>query len=315
VVEARRLVDDVWPWRDWYSRLIAKRILSHFISKAYVPISESTTASRGGGVLGQEVDLVKELKELKATVSELANAVAEVKAILADLTGPYSLYKPREEAKPQATVQTQVQQAPSMPETTVTAPRVVEETRREGAQVAEKPEVKPAPQATRPPPSGFEELAGILGEAGRVVREERAALAGASVKRTLTLMSIIYELMKHYPRSSVERVLDLIEQLKIVSSEEAKLMKATLDVVDQSIRENITPEENTLLMYILLKNIGVREEALEEEVLRTVLKALTTLRREGRHTLEVAKKGETEGGKDNSMGGEGGGNKWESLQQ
>lgn len=309
MVEPGVLVEKIWPWRDWYSRLIVKKILSYFLSKSLVSLPEPEYASttREVGEVGQEVDLVRDLKELKTTVSELASALAEIKAILADLTGPYSLYRPREEVKPQITTQPAPQTTSSEIESTTTTPRIIEEARREKPQVIEKPEVTPSTPPTRSAPSELRELAGILSEASRVIREERATLTGVALNRMLLLMKTTYELMKYYPRSSVERILELIENLKIVSSDEAKLIKTIIDTVEQSIKENITPEENTLLIYLFLRNMGIREEALEEEVLKTIVNMLTESRR--RKTIPPEQQ------RENQVDNKGDGYKWGSQQQ
>ena len=300
--EAQSALNKIWRCNCWFCRLFARKVLLHYIEKALVYMAEKSAVLGGGVIVAQELDVVKELRDLKTTVSELKSAIAEIKALLSDLTGPYSYYKPREEVE-----------APARPQPPA-PPTSIAEVRAETSRVeVEKPEVKPPTPSGR----GLEEIAGVLGEAGRIVREEREVLAGVGLKQAVSLMRIIYEIMKIYPRSSVERMLDLVEQLKIVSREEMSVLRTTINIVEQSLKERITPEENVLLMYLLLKNIGVREEAIEEEVIKSVLNAVSMMRKMSKPTQEAREeKSETM-----SSGGVAGGslqgvdNKWENLQQ
>ncbi|MEM4434431.1 MAG: hypothetical protein QXY95_05895 [Thermosphaera sp.] len=303
MLDAGMYLDEVWPCNCWFCRFFTRPILSYFIKSAYVEEVET----RGGGergeeIVSQELDIGRELKELKSTVSELKNAVAEIKAALADLTGPYSYYKPKEEADQPL----QVARQPAISAEGSPAGSVGKEGRRGQEVETEKAQGK-----------GLEDLVDILSEAGRVVREEREALTGMSLKQTISLMKMIYEIRRLYPKSSVERILDLMEQLRIVSKEEAGILRTTINIVEQSLQENITPEENTLLMYLLLKNLGVREESIENEVMKTVLNAASVLRTRAKPAAESERNDKSERRSRRSSEGEvsqGGSDKWESQQ-
>ena len=282
--DVQLVLDMLWPCNCWFCRLLTKRILSRFVRRAlvYEAGPHAPEAPLGGEVMAsQEVDVVRELRELKATTSELKSALAEIKALLADLTGPYSYYRPKEEAErvqqlavsataaegraegPEAGAQSQVQAQ-------ARAPRAVEG-------VAAKPSA----------PRELEALADILGEASRVVKEERSVLAGVSLKQAVSLLRTAYELLKLYPKSSVERMLELAEQLRVLSKDEVAILRTTLNIAEQSLKEDITPEENTMLMYMLLKGVGVKEESIEEEVVRTVLSTMSSIRRARKSGLAV----------------------------
>ncbi|QOR93801.1 hypothetical protein IMZ38_03885 [Thermosphaera chiliense] len=275
MLEAQTALNKIWPCDCWFCRLFTRRILSHYVKSAYVYRVEPRVIPGGETELSQELDIGKELKDLKNAVSELRSAVAEIKAVLADLTGPYSYYKPKEEVEP---TQHRAEQVAVTPAGVGGAPGPSAEPGR-----AEKPVEK----QLKPSGKGFEELVDILSEAGRVVREEREAFTSISLKQTINLMKMIYEVRKLYPKASVERILDLMEQLRIVSKEEASILRTTINIVEQSLEENITPEENTLLMYMLLKNLGIREEGVEDEVMRTVLKTLALQRTKSQHAVEA----------------------------
>ncbi len=305
MLEAQSVIEKLWPCDCWFCKLFTRRILLHYVKSAYVYRTQPRVVPGGEYGLSQELDIGRELKDLKNAVSELKNAMAEIKAVLADLTGPYSYYRPKEEAEMAQTRPEQVATAPpgvsTMAEATSEAGK--------GGKTVEKP--------PKTGGGGFEDLVDILSEAGRVVREEREALKGVSLKQALSLMRMVYEVRKFYPKASVERILELMEQLRIVSKEEANILRTTINIVEQSLSENITPEENTLLMYMLLKNLGIRDEAVEDEVMKTVLSSLALLRARAQHASE-AEEGRNEkhskrGRREESA--QGVSDKWENQQQ
>jgi len=289
--DVQLVLERLWPCDCWFCRLFAKRILSHFVRRALVyEVGARELRASGGEVsVSQEVDVVKELRELKATSSELKSALAEIKAMLADLTGPFSYYKPREEAR-------QAQPAPAPVAVGPSAAAAAAEERAEvGAPGPEALAVEPRPRAPRAVEEGagsqaareLGPLAGVLSEASKVVKEERSVLAGVSLKQAISLLGTVYELLRIYPRSSVERMLELAEKLRVLTKDEVAVLRTTLDIAEQSLREGITPEENTMLMYMLLKGVGLKEESIEEEVAKTVLSTLSSMRRARRASLAV----------------------------
>jgi len=282
--DVQLVLDRLWPCDCWFCRLFAKRILSRFVRRAIVYEAELREPEALGGEVrvSQEIDVVKELKDLKATTSELKSALAEIKAMLADLTGPYSYYKPKEEAERAQRAQL-VPVAPAPVAAPAATPSAVATATEERAEAPPAEARARAPRAleevARPSTRGLEELASVLGEASKVVKEERSVLAGVSLKQAISLLRTAYELLKIYPRSSVERMLELAERLRVLSKEEAEVLRTTINIAEQSLKEDITPEESTMLMYMLLKGIGLKEESIEEEVVRTVLSTLSSMRR------------------------------------
>jgi len=305
VLEAQRALDKLWPCDCWFCRLFTRRILLHYVKSAYVYRIEPRVVPGGERGLSQDLDIGRELKDLKNAVSELKNAMAEIKAVLADLTGPYSYYRPKEEAEA-------AQTRPEQVATATAGVGSVAETPPEAGR-GERPVEKPPKTSGR----GFEELVDILSEAGRVVREEREALRGVSLKQALSLMRMVYEIRKFYPKASVERILELMEQLRIVSKEEASILRTTINIVEHSLLENITPEENTLLMYMLLKNLGIRDEAVEDEVMKTVLSSLALLRAKAQHKSEAGEGGSEKHSKRGRQEetAQGVSDRWENQQQ
>jgi hypothetical protein len=282
--DVQLVLDRLWPCDCWFCRLFAKRILSRFVRRAIVYEAELREPKALGGEVrvSQEIDVVKELKELKATTSELKSALAEIKAMLADLTGPYSYYKPKEEAERAQRAQL-VPVAPAPVAAPAATPSAVATAAEERAEAPPAEARARAPRAleevARSSTRELEELASVLGEASKVVKEERSVLAGVGLKQAISLLRTAYELLKIYPRSSVERMLELAERLRVLSKEEAEVLRTTINIAEQSLKEDITPEESTMLMYMLLKGIGLKEESIEEEVVRTVLSTLSSMRR------------------------------------
>lgn len=293
-MDERELLSQVWPCRAWFCRLVARRVLGYFVSRSITYKPVQVGGERGVVDMGSpELDLVKELKELKSTVNELKTALAEIKAALADLTGPFSYYKPPVEEKREVQLTPVPSRQPAPPATTAVP----------GA--PEKP-TPPVREEEKPSIQVLERVLPAVEEAERVIREERSRLAGTTLKRVLGLMKTLYEIRRLYPKASIEDVVNLLEQLSIINKNEASTLRATMNTVEHSLRENITPEENVLLIYLLLRNLGVRDEALEEEVLRTIMESLSTMRKKPR--------GE-QGTPVSTSSSEGGSDKWESQPQ
>lgn len=279
------IIDEVWPCRCWFCRLFTRRVLNYFARGGAVSLCEG-----GGGevvVASSEADLAKELRSLRDGLEELKRAVAEIKAVVADLTGPYSLYKPPEQPVQQTA---QLQQAPA--------------SGGEGTKSISQPvsggggEVKPSTLSEAPGVTGLGEITGALSEISGVLREERARVASYSLKRVIGLIRTIHELRRLYPRSSVESIVTVLEKLGVVSDKELELLKASMDLVEEGLKQGVSTEESALMMYLLLKNLGVRDEELEDEAMRVVLQALM---------VRKVKAGETST--------EGGSDKWASQQQ
>ncbi|GEM_PF-1180655 len=334
-----KLLDKLWPCRCWYCRLFTRRILKHFIAKAIVEkpvVEEKPMEVEAVSTAAPSMDVVKEITELKKGFDELKKAIAEIKALLSDLTGPYSYYKPPEEEKPvkkkEEITSTEkgvgvkiVERKPeiipseelSVSETVKPEETVYEEKEGRLPQAPEEKLVlKPRERGVeheyvKPPTIGEKmetspELLSMIRSVQEAVKEERSRLASSSLKQTITIIKTLYELRKIYPRSSIEALLKLIEALNIIPREEVELLKTSMEIVEESLKQGVSPDESVILLYMLLKNLGVRDESLEEELTKTMLKTLMIMRKETRSQKEI-------GGLDTSA--EGGNNKWVSQQQ
>lgn len=265
-MSSNELLDKVWSCKCWFCRLFTRRILSYFLHKAsaYAQIP----CEKGGVTVSEEVSITKELKELKNAIDELKQAIVEIKTTIADLTGPFSLYRASEEVgKPSAQVTQQIQR-----------------TEAEASKPVEKPVEK---EAGLP---GRRELPQLLTGISEALREERAKRAEVSFKKMLNTMRVLYELRRLYPRSNIETIVRMLEEIRVLSPDEISVLKAAANLVEESLREDISYEENTLMMLTLLKNMGIRSNELEEEAFRVAVDLLAARRQRAR---ELGKSGVT----------------------
>lgn len=260
--------------------------------------------------MGEEVDLLKEIKGLRSELEELKRALAEVKATLSDLTGPYSYYKPPVETekrvKPGEIVGVErggETTAPTSIEKSVEKERE-EEVSREEVRGEERREIEKPAEARTEAREAREEFLPLLRGVQEAIMEERERVVSTSLDRVVTIIKTLYELRKLYPRSSIEGLVKLLEKMNIVSSRELELLKASMEVVEESLKTSTSPEENIMLLYMILKNLGVRDEKLEEEVTKSMLRTLALMRRRGSRREESS---------DETRKGDS--NKWEYQQQ
>lgn len=265
-VHVDEYVKSLWDCNCWFCRLVTHRILRCLIK------FKVETINTGEGALTQsDVDLLKELKDLKNTVEELKKAVVEIKATLADLTGPFGAYRaPEEYEKRSKRLEgEQIVVSQALPETRATG--------EEGLSVS----ISTKPEQQRPVRVVEEgrELAKVLEGVGEVLRKEKVRIIETNLTKMLNTMKLLYELRRLYPKASIETIIKILEDMKMLPPDDINLLKATVNLVEESLKENITHEENVLIMYTLLKQLGFRSEELEDEAMRTVLDVLATKRR------------------------------------
>ena len=284
--EKNELLDKVWSCKCWFCRLLTRRILSRLVE---IEVEGRERLEGVEAVAQGEVDVVRELKELRSAVEDLKKAVVEIKAVLADLTGPFSAFRAVEEAgKPVTRVQ--VQQIPVQAPVEERAPMVTVE------KPVERVEAKPA--TVKAERQEERELRQVITGVSEVLREERARVAEAGLKKLLNVMKTIYELRALYPRSSIESIIKMLEEIKLFSPGEIELLKAAVEHVEESLKEGISHEESVLLMYVLMRQLGIKSEDVEEEAIRTVFDVLASKRK--KKVLANVKEGK---------------NEWESQQQ
>ncbi|MEM4035502.1 MAG: hypothetical protein QXU97_02660 [Fervidicoccaceae archaeon] len=260
----RDSLGDLWRCNCQFCRLFALRLLRRVVKLEYA------SDERGDEAVSQsEVDLAKDLRELKTTVEELKRAMVELKAALADLTGPFSAYKPLEDAERYSAGMQAA--APAQPQ--------LERVSMRSEKPSEAATIEPGHPVEKPGALEERGLTHVLAGISEVLHKERARITRTGLERVLKTIKTLYELRRLYPRANIETIVKMLEEMKVLTSEEANLLKTAMNLVEESLRENISHEENVLMMFMLLRQLGVKSEELEEEALRTMLDLLTFKRR------------------------------------
>ena len=231
-----------------------------------------------------EIDeLRKEISELKKGLEELKEVVAEIRASLSDLQNPFAMLSP----PPQVPSET----------TGVSAPKKERVEEVEKAGLEEKPEIKVPVSGggeglsrvvkkeegfkTRTGFAGekeylsLEDLRGLISEIGKAIREEveeKPARRGKTmdVRRVIRILKTIYSLRKALPKESIENIVKLAEILGLITSDDKEVLDTIMSLVEDALKQDLTPDEQILVLYILMKNLGYVDENLEDEILKIV---------------------------------------------
>jgi len=234
-----------------------------------------------------EIDeLRKEIEELKNSLEELKEVVAEIRASLSDLQNPFAMLS----APPQETIpETKAPLTPSEREA---------EEMREGRSEAEvKPEIKIPVSGgrrglskaarkeigikTKETMSGgkeylsLEDLRDLITEIGKAIREEYSEKIvrqskTMDVRRVIRILKTIYSLRKALPKESIENIVKLAQILGLITSDDREVLDTVISLVEDALKQDLTPDEQILVLYILMKNLGYVDENLEDEILKIV---------------------------------------------
>lgn len=240
-------------------------------------------------------ELKKEVEELKKAVDGLKNVIAELRASLTDLTSPYALLKsiPSIPSSPEKTQETSTETSKSLEaleERTPTTkaskaikirvpskphpPSKSSKTQMEEFHPMKKSSIlyKEASHEKERKTVSLEELREVLRELGGVVREEekRTIKSKLDIRRVIYILKTIYNLRKALPRESIDNIIKLAEILGLITSSDKEVLETIGSLVEDALKQNLTPDEQVLVLYVLLKNLGYIDEALEEEIVRIV---------------------------------------------
>ena len=245
-----------------------------------------------------EIDeLRKEINQLKKGLEELKEVVAEIRASLSDLQNPFAMLSPPP-------------QTPSMT-TGTTAPENerIEET--EKTWLEEKPKIKIPVSGGGEELSrvirkeeGFkaktrfvgekdylslEDLKGLISDIGRAIKEEveeRSARRGKAmdVRRVIRILKTIYSLRKSLPKESIENIVKLAEILGLITSDDKEVLDTVMSLVEDALKQDLTPDEQILVLYILMKNLGYVDENLEDEILKIVSGVILSKKKKAKET-------------------------------
>ena len=299
------LIDLIWPCNCIICKYFTKPLLRLLLKNELEELSKQLEKRRLKEVsyMAEEapgevtVELKKEVEELKRAVNGLKNAIAELRASLTDLTSPYALLKsippipsPTTETPRETSVENSSRSLEISKEASSTkGPKVVK------IKVPPKPQPPPpkfpkkqleefhpmkgspilykqAPYEEEKKTVSLEELREMLRELGEVVSEEERSTAKPKldIRRVIYILKTIYNLRKALPRESIDNIIKLAEILGLITSTDREILNTIGSLVEDALKQDLTPDEQVLVLYVLLKNLGYIDEALEEEIIRIV---------------------------------------------
>jgi len=97
---------------------------------------------------------------------------------------------------------------------------------------------------------------------------------GSKLQRILRLMRVIFNLRGRVSPELLERYIDIFVGLRLITRDEAELVKNVLRAINEGYANGLGPEEQILLMTLLAKGLGINDEVLEEEALRVIAENL-----------------------------------------
>lgn len=227
-----------------------------------------------------EIDeLRKEISELKKGLEELKEVIADIKASISDLQNPFTMLSP-----PPTPSEPIARTVPKEEEV-----EKAQETGREIEQGFETPVLRGGGRLSRAikkeeirSKTGFgegkeylslEDMRELISEIGKAIREEiqeKPATRGkiVDVRRVIRILKTIYSLRKALPKESIENIVRLAEILRLITSDDREILDTIMSLVEDALKQDLTPDEQILVLYILMKNLGYVDEDLEDEILK-----------------------------------------------
>ena len=299
------LIDLIWPCNCIICKYFTKPLLRLLLKNELRELSKQLEKRRLKEVsyMAEEapgevtVELKKEVEELKRAVDGLKNVIAELRASLTDLTSPYALLKsmpsipsPTTETPQEASVESSSRSLESSKETTSSIkgskvvkikvpskpkspPKFPKKQSEEFHPMKESPILyKQAPYEEEKKTVSLEELREMLRELGEVVSEEerKTTKPKLDIRRVIYILKTIYNLRKALPRESIDNIIKLAEILGLITSTDREILNTIGSLVEDALKQDLTPDEQVLVLYVLLKNLGYIDEALEEEIIKIV---------------------------------------------
>ncbi len=90
------------------------------------------------------------------------------------------------------------------------------------------------------------------------------------LRRIMRLMRVVSNLRDKVPPELLERYIEIFVGLRLITREDADLVKNVLRAINEGYASGLGPEEQILLMTLLAKGLGINDEVLEEEALRVI---------------------------------------------
>ncbi len=94
------------------------------------------------------------------------------------------------------------------------------------------------------------------------------------LRRIMRLMRVVFNLRGKVPPELLERYIEIFVGLRLITREDADLVKNVLRAINEGYASGLGPEEQILLMTLLAKGLGINDEVLEEEALRVIAENL-----------------------------------------
>ncbi len=237
-------------------------------------------------------------EELKELVKALKDTLVDLRAAISELTNPLNVMRrygeleeleavkkaATEHAVPPYSARVEESQVPQVKEVKELAElkeskRVEEELVHEGKHEKERVTAK-----VEQPPAEIKRELGEEGKAPPYVPEEVAVPTQISGRKTprefslIKLMKMFYMLREKLPSDLLRKYIDLMVSLGKVSKEESEVIRRILEIIDDSAWLGLSVDDQIVIMYILSKALGVRNDELEEELLGILTSKLRSVR-------------------------------------
>ena len=95
-------------------------------------------------------------------------------------------------------------------------------------------------------------------------------------------MKMFYMLREKLPSDLLRKYIDLMVSLGKVSEKESEVIKRILEIIDDSAWLGLSVDDQIVIMYILTKALGIKNEELEEELLGILTGKLRSIRGKAR---------------------------------
>jgi len=229
-------------------------------------------------------------EELQELVRALKDTLVDLRAAISELTNPLNVMRRYGEMEELEAVRKAVSESTATPYPA--SAEVSESPQLSGVAEAKelrKPEEVVAKEE-RPAPERVEERAAKGVEAREVRRrrevEELAAVSAVpKLPKELSLiklMKMFYMLREKLPSDLLRKYIDLMVSLGKVSEKESEVIKRILEIIDDSAWLGLSVDDQIVIMYILTKALGIKNEELEEELLGILTGKLRSIRGKAR---------------------------------
>ena len=328
-------MDIIWPCNCLICKYFTKPLLRALLKKElriFNEYLEKKKVKHMAEEVHEEVrtELRKEVEELKKAVDGLKNVIAELRASLTDLTSPYALLKsmpsiPSTEEgheHSEAEESSESKEVTEKQSTSMRKPRIIKiktsPTPRSLSSESFKESLEESYSMSRLSPTqksisydesrksvSLEELREMLKDLGEVITEEERKVTRPrlDIRRVIYILKTIYNLRKALPRESIDNIIKLAEILGLITSTDREILSTIGSLVEDALKQDLTPDEQVLVLYVLLKNLGYIDEALEEEIIRIVSNVVVS-RRKIASAIENAAMKREDPGKENPSSNE-----------